>query len=875
MRRSARRPGSCAAGLTAPAAYVSLAPLELVPAGPSRDNDPHAVHARAATRGPQPRGRPRPYAPGGYPRGGRHELRRRRPARLRRRPVPAPDRRRRRRGLRAARGHARAPARRLGRARERRGARPALRLPRPRRVEPLRGAAGQPPQAHPRPLRPRPGGRPRPGAGDLRPRGRRRLQPPVRALHALGPGLGRARGRRRGHGPLLPGGPRAEGARGAHRHLRDPRQGADPQHVGRAPGAARHLRGPGPPGHRELPQEPGRDHDRGAAHPRLLLRGLPADQGPDELLGLLDPVLLRPGALLRHARRPQGRAPGRPRRGPRHGLDPARGRPGDHHGRGLQPHLRVGDERAEPVPARPGRPGVLPARPPPPRPVHRRHRHRQHGRLPLHARRPAHPGLPALLGGRRGRGRLPLRPGGHAGAQRHRVPPPPPPAGGHGHRPAALGRQAHRRALGRGPGRLADRGVPRPLPRLERPLPRHGALLLAGGRVRDDPGPARLGRARPGHAPGRQRRHVQPRGVPGRARAPGERQLRHRPRRLHAARPGQLRPQEQPGQRRGQPRRHRRQPLVEPRDRRGRPRGDRRRPPRGAAAAQFAQRAGHPPGLGRHPHAAGRRRDGPLPGRQQQLLLPGLPDLLVRLGPGALAERPHRHHALPAAPARRAPGHAPGRLRLRPARGRGRDRRPGLVPGRRRAHAGLDVARSGHAGDPDAALGPDAGRRRPARHHQRLPRPGRRGPARRPRQGLAPDLGLDLAGAAAAQLGLRPGAAGEAGPGGALAGDQPRGGAGRAHGRHRLPPGPPRGHHDPGVPDHAHLPVRRAPGARRRARPGPGPRPRAGPVPSPRPSPTGRGRAAGAVGPPLPAPGGTAPNGRRANASDPRNSLGA
>ena len=215
---------------------------------------------------------------------------------------------------------------------------------------------------------------------------------------------------------------------------------------------------------------------------------------------------------------------------------------------------------------------------------------------------------------------------------------------------------------------------------------------------------------------------------------------------------------------------------------------------------------------------------------RSQLLLPGLPDLLVRLGPGALAERPHRHHALPAAPARRAPGHAPGRLRLRPARGRGRDRRPGLVPGRRRAHAGLDVARPGHAGDPDAALGPDAGRRRPARHHQRLPRPGRRGPARRPWQGLAPDLGLDLAGAAAAQLGLRPGAAGEAGPGGALAGDQPRGGAGRAHGRHRLPPGPPRGHHDPGVPDHAHLPVRRAPGARRRARPGPGPRPRAGPV---------------------------------------------
>ena len=44
-----------------------------------------------------------------------------------------------------------------------------------------------------------------------------------------------------------------------------------------------------------------------------------------------------------------------------------------------------------------------------------------------------------------------------------------------------------------------------------------------------------------------------------------------RARRLHGARPGQLRPQAQRGQRRGQPRRHRQQPLLEPR-RRGRDR---------------------------------------------------------------------------------------------------------------------------------------------------------------------------------------------------------------------------------------------------------------------------------------------------------------
>ena len=44
-------------------------------------------------------------------------------------------------------------------------------------------------------------------------------------------------------------------------------------------------------------------------------------------------------------------------------------------------------------------------------------------------------------------------------------------------------------------------------------------------------------------------------------------QLRHLPRRLHPERPGQLQRQAQRGQRRGGPRRHRRQPLLELRDR--------------------------------------------------------------------------------------------------------------------------------------------------------------------------------------------------------------------------------------------------------------------------------------------------------------------
>ena len=56
-------------------------------------------------------------------------------------------------------------------------------------------------------------------------------------------------------------------------------------------------------------------------------------------------------------------------------------------------------------------------------------------------------------------------------------------------------------------------------------------------------------------------------------RAPAVRvdQLRHRPRRLHAARPRLLQRQAQRGQPRGQPRRHRRQPLVELRRRGRRP----------------------------------------------------------------------------------------------------------------------------------------------------------------------------------------------------------------------------------------------------------------------------------------------------------------
>ncbi len=113
-------------------------------------------------------------------------------------------------------------------------------------------------------------------------------------------------------------------------------------------------------------------------------------------------------------------------------------------------------------------------------------------------------------------------------------------------------------------------------------------------------------------------------------RAPvGQRQLRHRPRRLHPGRPGLLQRQAQRGQRRGQPRRHRRQPLLELR-RRGpdrRPRGARRCG--GASSRNFLATLLLSQGV---PMLLGGDEIGRTQRRQQQRLLPGQRDLLVRLG---------------------------------------------------------------------------------------------------------------------------------------------------------------------------------------------------------------------------------------------------
>ncbi len=116
-------------------------------------------------------------------------------------------------------------------------------------------------------------------------------------------------------------------------------------------------------------------------------------------------------------------------------------------------------------------------------------------------------------------------------------------------------------------------------------------------------------------------------------------QLRHRPRRLHAARPGLLQREAQRGQRRGQQRRREPQPVVELR-RRG-PDATTRRSSRCARASSRNFLATLLLSPGRADDLP-RRRARPHPGRQQQRLLPGQRDHLGRLG--TRRRRPARVH---------------------------------------------------------------------------------------------------------------------------------------------------------------------------------------------------------------------------------------
>ena len=183
-------------------------------------------------------------------------------------------------------------------------------------------------------------------------------------------------------------------------------------------------------------------------------------------------------------------------------------------------------------------------------------------------------------------------------------------------------------------------------------------------------------------------------------------------------RPGLLRRQAQRGQRRGQPGRHRRQPLLELR-RRG---ADRRPGHPGAARAAVPGDAHHPAAVVRRADAARRGRARPHPAGQQQRLLPGQRDHLVRLvqrGRGAAGLHPAADRVPQAAPGVPPPAlprrDGGGRARLVHPGGHADDRRPtGPTPAPGRS--------------PSTSTGPTTptGRGRHPAGRRRLPRPGQR-----------------------------------------------------------------------------------------------------------------------------------------------------
>ena len=133
------------------------------------------------------------------------------------------------------------------------------------------------------------------------------------------------------------------------------------------------------------------------------------------------------------------------------------------------------------------------------------------------------------------------------------------------------------------------------------------------------------------HAPGRQQRPV-------RAERPAalrQHQLHHLPRRLHAARPGQLQRQAQRGQRRGQQGRRQRQQQLELRRRRADRRPGHQRPARAAEA----QPDRHAVAVAGRADDLRRRRAEPHAEGQQQRLLPGQRADLAELGAERRADR--------------------------------------------------------------------------------------------------------------------------------------------------------------------------------------------------------------------------------------------
>ena len=471
------------------------------------------------------------------------------------------------------------------------------------------------------------------------------------------------------------------------------------RHPGEHP---RHVRGARAPRVDQVPDRARRHGGGAAAGAPVRARRPPRREGTPQLLGVQLDRLLRAARRVRMRRRPR-------RAGERvqgHGEGAARRRPRGDSRRRLQPYGGRQSPGADAVAQGLRQRGVLPREGGRPPLLHGLHGHRQQPEHAAPADAAAGDGLAALLGDRDARGRIPVRPrrDARARAVRRRSP-----VGVLRHHPPGSDPQsaeADRGAVGRRRRRLSGRQLSGAVVRVEREVPRRGARLLA----------------KPGGRPRRIR--LPPDGQLGpvperRAQAVREHQLHHGARRLHDQRSRLLQREAQRGERRGEPRRREPQPIVEPR-RRGADRrsGDRREA--APAAQEPARDAARLAGGADDPR---RRRDRPHAGRQQQRVLPGRRDLLVRLGArGPRAARLHAARDRLSPRARRLP---PPPLVQRPP-----DPRQGRVR-RRVAQAGRvgDVGRRLERGvreelrDVPERRRPRARRARPPCHRRELPAP--------------------------------------------------------------------------------------------------------------------------------------------------------
>ncbi len=400
--------------------------------------------------------------------------------------------------LRAARPARRRVQRLPARHRRGRGLRPA----RARPVRPVQGPSLQRQQAATRPVR----------ARDRRPLRVAARAPRLPAGPSRRPAvLRRARQRRRrAEGPRRAGGrararvaQRAANRSGRRGALRGAREGLQRAAAGRAAGTARHLRRPRASRVGGALQGAGRHHAVAAARAVPRRRAGAGRARPRQLLGLQHAGLLLPRPAPRGE---AGRSGRRQRRVPRDGGHAARAWPGGGAGRGLQPHARGQRGRPHDQLPRHRQRELVPAD------ARRRgahgepHRLRQHGQRRASARDAVRARFASLLGAGDGGRRFQVRSRAGAGAHEpglparrtvlHRATPGPDPGAG----------APDRGALGCRARRLPGGALPRPLPRMERQVPRHGAPLLAVQRH------ARGGGARRARAPlhGLQR-PVQPR----------------------------------------------------------------------------------------------------------------------------------------------------------------------------------------------------------------------------------------------------------------------------------------------------------------------------------------------------------------------------